>query len=94
MLTQATYAALVAELNAASKAYCVNDAPVMPDTVYDKLYKDLEAYEEAHPDQIDPNSPTQRVGDAPVANLAKVTHASKMMSLTNTYNADELRAFD
>ena len=94
MLTQATYAALVAELNAASKAYYVNDAPVMPDTVYDKLYKDLEAYEEAHPDQIDPNSPTQRVGDAPVANLAKVTHASKMMSLTNTYNADELRAFD
>lgn len=44
MLTQATYAALVAELNAASKAYYVDDAPVMPDTVYDKLYKDLEAY--------------------------------------------------
>ena len=94
MLTQATYAALVAELNAASKAYYVDDDPVMPDTVYDKLYKDLEAYEDANPDQIDPNSPTQRVGDAPVANLAKVTHASKMMSLTNTYNADELRAFD
>lgn len=93
MLTQTQYHNLVIDLNKASRAYYVDDNPIMPDTVYDKLYKELESYE-ASTGEINPNSPTQRVGDSPVDELVKVTHAQKMMSLTNTFNVDDLRAFD
>ena len=92
MLNKEQYESLVTELNKASRAYYVEDSPIMPDTVYDKLYKQLEEYEGSY--KPHPNSPTQRVGDAVKSTLTKVTHSHKMYSLTNTFNVEDLKAFD
>lgn len=94
MLTKQQYQDMVQELNAASYAYYVENSSTMPDTVYDKLYKELQSFEAKNPTETSPNSPTQRVGYATSSSLAKVTHSSKMMSLTNTFSLDELRSFD
>jgi DNA ligase (NAD+) len=53
-------------LQAASYAYYALDAPVMEDTVYDQLYRELVSLEQLRPDLISPDSPTQRVGEKPV----------------------------
>ena len=74
--------------------YYVLDAPVIGDTEYDLLYKQLEALEAAHPDLVRDDSPTTRVGSDLTDDLPAVPHRTPMLSLANTYNADDLRDFD
>lgn len=74
--------------------YYVLDAPTVSDAQYDALMQELQALEHAHPDLISPESPTQRVGAAPLAAFGSVRHAVPMLSLGNAFNADEVAAFD
>ncbi|MCA0236317.1 MAG: NAD-dependent DNA ligase LigA [Bacteroidetes bacterium] len=74
--------------------YYVQNDPVVSDFEYDQLYKQLEALEAAHPDLITPDSPTQRVGKDLTGNFAQVAHLTPMLSLDNSYNADDLNDFD
>ena len=85
---------LVAELNRASYNYHVLDAPTIPDAEYDRLYHELAALETLHPQAIAPDSPTQRVGDAPIAEFNQVTHAVPMLSLNNGFADDDVDNFD
>jgi len=85
---------LVAELNRASYDYHVLDAPTIPDAEYDRLYHELAALETLHPEAIAPDSPTQRVGDAPIAEFNQVTHAVPMLSLNNGFADDDVDNFD
>ena len=81
---------LTAEINAAAEAYYVNDAPVMSDSTYDSLLRELMALEEAYPQFKKSYSPTQRVGGEASATFGEVTHATKMYSLDNAMDFDEL----
>lgn len=85
---------LVAELNRASYNYHVLDAPTIPDAEYDRLYHELAALETLHPQAITPDSPTQRVGDAPISEFNQVTHAVPMLSLNNGFADDDVDNFD
>ncbi|GAJ08648.1 unnamed protein product, partial [marine sediment metagenome] len=64
------------------------------DRQYDKLFAELKVLEEANPQLITPDSPTQRVSGRPLEGFTTVRHAVPMLSMDNTYNAEELRAFD
>lgn len=85
---------LVEELNRASYNYHVLDTPTIPDAEYDRLYHELVALEQAHPDAVTPDSPTQRVGDAPIPEFSQVTHAVPMLSLNNGFNDEDIDNFD
>ena len=85
---------LVAELNRASYNYHVLDAPTIPDAEYDRLYHELAALETLHPEAIAPDSPTQRVGDAPIPEFDQVTHAVPMLSLNNGFSDEDIDNFD
>ncbi|WP_343027208.1 NAD-dependent DNA ligase LigA [Massilia sp. MP_M2] len=85
---------LVAELNRASYHYHVLDAPTIPDAEYDRLYHELAALETLHPQAIVPDSPTQRVGDAPIPEFNQVTHAVPMLSLNNGFADEDIDNFD
>jgi len=74
--------------------YYVLNQPQISDRQYDKLFAELKALEQANPELITPDSPTQRVSGRPLEGFATVRHAVPMLSMDNTYNADELRAFD
>ncbi|NJB87056.1 DNA ligase (NAD+) [Lewinella marina] len=74
--------------------YYVEDDPVLSDYEYDQLYKRLEALEAEHPELVTADSPTQRVGSDLTGNFASVPHLVPMLSLGNSYNADDLREFD
>ena len=74
--------------------YYVQDSPEISDLEYDQLLSKLQALEEAHPELITPDSPTQRVGGRPAEGFPEVVHRRPMLSLDNSYNIDELRAFD
>ena len=74
--------------------YYVLDAPLVSDAEYDRLMVELQALEEAHPDLITPDSPTQRVGAAPLAAFNSVRHAVPMLSLGNAFEPQEVQAFD
>ena len=74
--------------------YYVENAPRISDQEYDRLYRKLKDLEEAHPELVTPDSPTQRVGGAPVKGFPTVRHIAPMMSLDNTYSAEEIRDFD
>jgi DNA ligase (NAD+) len=74
--------------------YYVNDSPEISDREYDLLLQKLQELEGAHPELITPDSPTQRVGGRPAEGFPEVVHTRPMMSLDNSYNIDELRAFD
>ncbi|MFM7674522.1 MAG: NAD-dependent DNA ligase LigA, partial [Synechococcus sp.] len=86
-------AELHALLNRAAHAYYVLDAPVMEDAVYDALYRELEALERADPSLIAPDSPTRRVGGAPVERFTSVAHRIPLFSLDNAFNLEEFRAW-
>ena len=77
-----------------NRKYYVDAAPEISDREFDRLLDELKALEKAHPELISPDSPTQRVGGAPIDGFAKVTHRVPMMSIENSYDADELRKFD
>ncbi len=74
--------------------YYVQDDPVLSDFEYDSLYKQLEALEAKHPDLVTPDSPTQRVGSDLEGDAVSVPHLVPMLSLGNSYNADDLQEFD
>ena len=75
-------------------AYYVLDQPVVADSVYDQLLHELIALEEANPEFIYVDSPTQRVGGAVLDGFKKVTHTTPMLSLSNAFNEEDLRDFD
>jgi DNA ligase (NAD+) len=74
--------------------YYVQDNPEISDAEYDALLEKLQKLEQKHPDQITPDSPTQRVGGKPAEGFSQVVHRRPMLSLDNSYNLEELRAFD
>ena len=74
--------------------YHALDHPEIPDIEYDRLMRELEALEAAHPDLQTPESPTRRVGAKPVSVFAEVVHATPMLSLGNAFGEEELRDFD
>ena len=82
------------QLNHHSYRYYVLDDPEITDAEYDRLFRKLQALEEQHPELITPDSPTQRVGAAPVAEFVTVTHTIPMVSLDNAFDDGELRDFD
>ncbi|HKH16556.1 MAG TPA: NAD-dependent DNA ligase LigA [Solirubrobacteraceae bacterium] len=73
--------------------YYVLDDPEIGDDAYDALLDELRAIEAEHPELVTPDSPTQRVGGAPISKLEKVSHLQPMFSLANVRSADELRAW-
>src|SRR5581483_3489881 len=81
-------------INYHSDRYYIDAAPEISDRDFDRLVQELKDLEEAHPDLVTPDSPTQRVGGRPVEEFATVVHHEPMLSIDNTYNADELREFD
>lgn len=81
------------QINYHGYRYHVLDSPVVTDAEYDALFRELLALEEAHPELITPDSPTQRVGAEPRGDLPKVQHAAPVLSLDNTFSADDLRAW-
>jgi DNA ligase (NAD+) len=74
--------------------YYVLDEPFISDFEYDKLYKDLESIEAETPELITPDSPTQRVGNSLNKEFVTVPHLVPMLSLENSYNADDLTEWD
>jgi DNA ligase (NAD+) len=87
-------AELRAELEKASHEYYVLDRPSMSDAEYDKLFRELQALEREHPELRTPDSPTLRVGAAPLSAFPKHTHAVPMLSLANAFNDEELQAWE
>ncbi|MCK0512969.1 NAD-dependent DNA ligase LigA [Aromatoleum buckelii] len=69
------------ELEVHEHAYYVLDAPTVPDAEYDRLFRELDALERRHPELLVPDSPTRRVGGAPVPGLVPVRHAVPMLSI-------------
>jgi len=69
--------------------YYVLDNPLVTDEEYDKLYKEVQEYEKAHPDEIDPTSPTQRVGDVVLDEFKKSKHITKMWSMEDVFSKEE-----
>jgi DNA ligase (NAD+) len=76
-----------------SYRYYVLDDPVLSDSAYDTLYRELQELEAEHPDLITPDSPTQRVGGQVREEFAAVEHPRPMLSLNNAFSPDELRAW-
>ncbi|MCC6318902.1 MAG: NAD-dependent DNA ligase LigA [Gemmatimonadaceae bacterium] len=81
-------------LDDASYEYYILDRPSISDADYDRLFRELQALERDHPTLRTPDSPTQRVGTAPVSALPKHTHRSPMLSLGNAFTDDELREWE
>ncbi|WCO66401.1 NAD-dependent DNA ligase LigA [Iamia majanohamensis] len=86
-------AALRAEIAVHDERYHQLDAPTIADADYDALVRELRDLEEAHPDLVTEDSPTQRVGAAPSTLFAPVEHRSPMMSLDNAFDAESLAAW-
>jgi DNA ligase (NAD+) len=74
--------------------YYIHTQPEIADAEFDALMRELEALEEAHPDFVRLDSPTQRIGGRVAAGFREAEHAEPMLSLDNAYSEDELRAFD
>ncbi len=74
--------------------YYVLNQPQISDQQYDEFFEDLKKLEQSHPEFITADSPTQRVSEKPLEGFAVVRHAVPMLSIDNTYSAEELRAFD
>lgn len=85
---------LIQQLNDYSYAYHVKDAPIVPDAVYDRDYRQLQDIEAKHPDWIQADSPTQRVGEKPDSGFANVAHTVPMLSLDNAFDNESLSDFD
>ena len=85
---------LVTSIRRANRLYHEEDAPELSDAEYDQLYRELVAIETAYPTLVTGDSPTQGVGAAPSGTFSEVRHRRPMLSLSNAFSHDELRAFD
>ena len=74
--------------------YYVLDDPEIPDAEFDRLFRALVTLEEKYPELLNSDSPTQRVGAAPLPEFAEVRHREPMLSLNNAFSEEEVRAFD
>jgi DNA ligase (NAD+) len=91
----ARHGELAATIERANRLYYVEDAPELSDAEYDRLFAELVALETAHPELTTGDSPTQRVGGTPTGDtFSEVRHRVPMLSLSNAFGHDELRAFD
>src|SRR5947209_12215819 len=88
------YRRRVEELNRHNCLYYVEARPEISDREFDRLLEELKKFEAAHPELVTPDSPTQRVGGQPIDGFRTVTHREPMLSIDNTYSAEELREFD
>ncbi|WP_456376517.1 NAD-dependent DNA ligase LigA [Thiolapillus sp.] len=82
------------QINYHNYRYYVLDDPEIPDSEYDRLLRELEKLEAAHPELVTPDSPTQRVGARPLKEFAEVRHAVPMLSLGNAFSDEEVQDFD
>ncbi len=81
-------------LQSASYAYYALDSPIMEDAVYDQLYRELVQLEQAHPDLVAIDSPTQRVGEKPVEGFTSVQHRIPLYSLENAFDGSDMQTWD
>ena len=88
-MTKAEYKKAVETLKKWAYAYYIEDNPLVADEVYDKLYREVEEYEKSHPEDIDPTSPTQRVGAPLKEGFKKAKHLSRMWSMEDVFDAAE-----
>ena len=92
---EARHADLVEQVRRANRLYYDDDAPELTDAEYDQLFRRLVALETAFPVLVTPDSPTQKVGGTPAGGrFPEVRHQRPMLSLSNAFSHDELRAFD
>lgn len=89
-----TAARLRAEIEQHNVRYYVYDDPSISDAEYDRMMRELQDLEAAHPELVTPESPTQRVGAAPVSAFGSVRHAVPMLSLGNAFDKEDVVAFD
>ncbi len=82
------------EINQHNQNYYQYDAPKIPDADYDALLRELQLLEAENPELMSDDSPTQRVGSAPLDSFQQVEHAVPMLSLDNAFDDDEFEAFD
>jgi DNA ligase (NAD+) len=87
-------AALRAEIERHNHAYYVLDAPTIPDAEYDRLFRELQGLEQQYPELLTADSPTLRVGGAPLKEFPPCLHGVPMLSLNNAFSAAEVEAFD
>ena len=85
---------LRSQLQTASYAYYVLDAPDLPDEVYDRLYRELQDLETQYPSLVTPDSPTQRVGERPASQFTALEHNIPLYSLENAFDIDEYRQWE
>ncbi len=81
------------EIAGHNRRYYQDAAPTITDQEYDALYRELADLEAAHPDLLTPDSPTQRVGGAPLEAFTQIRHQVPMLSLDNTYSEEEVAEF-
>jgi DNA ligase (NAD+) len=84
---------LIEQIRKLDQAYYAEAQPLVSDEAYDRLYRELLDLEAAHPELPTADSPSRRVGGAPLPHFTSVAHAIPMQSLDNTYSATELEAF-
>src|SRR5262249_362256 len=82
------------QINYHNYKYYAEASPEISDRQFDRLLEDLKKLDAEPPDLVTPDSPTQRVGGEPIEGFRTVRHRVAMLSIDNTYNADELREFD
>ncbi len=82
------------QINRHNYQYYVLDDPLIPDSEYDRLLRELQALESEHPELVTPDSPTQRVGARPLDAFDEVRHSLPMLSLDNAFDEGEMRDFD
>ena len=88
------HAELSAEIREHRRRYYEEDAPLVSDSEFDALMRELEAVEAVHPEFVTPDSPTQVVGGAAVETFTKVTHPEPLMSLDNVFSLEEFRGWN
>jgi len=86
--------ALHQQLHQANYDYYVLDNPSLPDAEYDRLFHELKAIETKYPELLTSDSPTQRVGAAPLSQFDPVQHEVPMLSLDNAFNAQDMKDFE
>jgi DNA ligase (NAD+) len=85
---------LRAEIERHNRLYYAEDRPELTDAEYDLLFRELVELEERYPELASPESPTRRVGTAPVAAFGEVRHRTPMLSISNAFGTEEVHAFD